>query len=127
MMEMAAPNFSNATQSTEDEVRDFSLEGEIAYHSLAEILQLLEVGKKTGLLSVQDLQPVGVIHFENGRISFAHTHFSKGLEAVIEILSQESGVFRFYPRKELARRNCSLSATHVLLRWAARMDENARV
>jgi hypothetical protein len=102
---------------------DLTLEGEITHHGLAEIFQFLEVGNKSGLLSVEDQKPVGLVQFENGNITFAQTYFQAGYEAVLEILSREGGWFRFYSEKETLVENCRLAVTPVLMHWAKRVDE----
>ena len=123
---MSNPQFGMALALETEESSDYSLIGEISEHNLSDVLQFLETGRKTGLLSIQDDHPVGLVHLEKGVITFAQTHTFEGAEAVYEILSQESGLFRFYPDKTPVRGNCRLAATDVLLQWARRMDEKRR-
>lgn len=100
-----------------------ALEGRIIAHGLAEILQFLELGRRTGMLSVEDGNPAGVINFHEGRITFGHTRHSEGMAAVMEILAMEDGTFHFFEGKQVRQTNCRLSALEVLLHNAHRMDE----
>jgi hypothetical protein len=100
-----------------------ALEGKITAHALAEILQFLEVGRRTGMLSVEDGRPAGIIGFESGVITFAQTRSREGFEAVLEILSQASGTFHFFGDKRVRQSNCNLSSQEVMMHWAHRLDE----
>ena len=48
-----------------------AIKGSLREASLADVLQLLAMGQKTGCLSVTDRENVGAIYFEHGRISYA--------------------------------------------------------
>jgi hypothetical protein len=94
---------------------------------LAEFLQFLEVGKKTGLLSVEHDQPIGVINFEDGEISFAQTHMQEGTEAVFEILSISQGKFHFFPGKPQGVSQTKYCVTELLMHWVHRVDETGEM
>lgn len=102
-------------------------EGKVSENSLPEILQFLEVGRRTGLLSLETEHPAGVINFQEGDIVSAQTHTQEGVEAVYEILSLSRGKFRFFPGRVLGRSGMRLSATEVLLHWAQRQDETGEM
>ena len=102
-------------------------EGKVSENSLPEILQFLEVGRRTGLLSLETEHPAGVINFQEGEIVSAQTHRHEGVEAVFEILSLSRGKFRFFPGRVTSRSATRLSATEVLLHWAHRMDETGEM
>lgn len=104
-----------------------TLEGKNVGHALPEILQLLEAGSRTGLLSVEDGKPAGIISFEQGAITFAQTRLNEGLEAVMEILSVSGGTFHFFEHKRVLQGNCRIMPQEALLQWACRMDENGQV
>ena len=103
-----------------------SLEGRIVGNGLAEILQFLETGRRTGMLSIEDGLPAGVINFQDGAITFAQTRLFEGLRAVQEILSLSGGTFQFFAEKRVRQSNCRLSAFEVLLHWAHGVDEAAK-
>ena len=104
-----------------------SLEGRIAAGGLSDILQFLEVGRRSGMLSIEDGPPAGVLNFANGIITFAQTRTAEGADAVLEILSLSQGGFRFYLDKRIDQCNCRLSAFDVSLRWAHRHDETVKM
>jgi hypothetical protein len=101
-----------------------SLEGKNVGHALSEILQFLEVGRRTGMLSVEDGKPAGIVSFEQGVITFAQTRLNEGVEAVMEILSVTGGTFHFFENKRVMQSNCRLSAQEALMQWACRVDES---
>jgi hypothetical protein len=103
-----------------------TLEGKNVGHALPEILQFLEAGSRTGLLSVEDGKPAGVIGFEQGTITFAQTRLNEGLEAVMEILSVGGGTFHFFDHKRVMQGNCRIVPQEALLQWACRLDENGQ-
>ncbi len=104
-----------------------TLEGKNIGHALPEIMQLLEAGSRTGLLSVEDEKPAGIISFEQGAITFAQTRLHEGLEAIMEILSVGGGTFHFFEHKRVLQSNCRIMPQEALLQWACRMDENGKV
>jgi hypothetical protein len=103
-----------------------TLEGKNVGHAVPEILQLLEAGRRTGLLSVEDGKPAGIISFEQGNITFAQTRLNEGLEAVMEILSVGGGTFHFFDHKRIMQSNCNLRPQDALLQWTCRLDENGQ-
>lgn len=103
-----------------------TLEGKNVGHAVPEILQLLEAGRRTGLLSVEDGKPAGIISFDHGKITFAQTRLNEGLEAVMEILSVGGGTFHFFDHKRVMQSNCDLRPQDALLQWACRLDENGQ-
>ena len=103
-----------------------SLEGKNVGHALQEILQFLEVGRRTGMLSVEDGNPAGIISFEQGAITFAQTRLNEGVEAVMEILSVTGGTFHFFENKRVMQSNCRLAAQEALMQWTCRVDESGK-
>ena len=103
-----------------------SLEGKNVGNALPEILQFLEVGRRTGLLSLEDGKPAGIISFEQGTITFAQTRLNEGFEAVMEILAVTGGTFHFFADKRVMQSNCNLAPQEALMHWACREDENGK-
>lgn len=130
VMEILAPAFEFepiASESGEKKDTGAIFEGTLSENSLPEILQFLEIGRRTGLLSLEDEQPAGVINFEEGDITSAQTHRHEGVDAVFEILSLNRGKFRFFPGKVTGQTENRISATQVLLHWAQRVDETGEM
>lgn len=130
VMEMLAPLY-HARPSLESEeavpAEACSLEGSIGPGGLSDILQFLEVGRRSGMLSIEDGPPAGVLNFHHGVITYAQTRGAEGGEAVLEILSLTRGGFRFYGDKRIVETNCRLSAFEVALHWAHRHDETVKM
>ena len=128
VMEILAPAFEFEPVSGEPEKATGAIfEGTLSENSLPEILQFLEVGKRTGLLSLETEQPAGVVNFEEGEITSAQTHTREGTEAVFEMLGLNRGKFRFFPGKVIHRSDSRLSATSILMHWAQRLDETGEM
>jgi hypothetical protein len=130
VMELLAPLYHARPTAEGDEAvaaGPCSLEGRIAAGGLSDILQFLEVGRRSGMLSIEDGPPAGVLNFANGIITFAQTRTAEGADAVLEILSLAQGGFRFYLDKRIDQCNCRLSAFDVSLRWAHRHDETVKM
>ena len=129
VMEILAPSFEFETVSGSDTGKGSGaiFEGMVSENALAEILQFLEVGRRTGLLSLETDQPAGVINFEDGEITFAQTHSHEGVDAIFEILSLNQGQFKFFPGTALGTVQPRLCATQVMLLWAQRMDETGEM
>ncbi|MBW8889143.1 MAG: DUF4388 domain-containing protein [Fibrobacteres bacterium] len=130
VMELLAPLYHARPAAEGDEAVPAvpcSLEGRIETAGLSDILQFLEVGRRSGMLSIEDGPPAGVLNFANGIITFAQTRTAEGADAVLEILSLVQGGFRFYLDKRIDQCNCRLSAFEVALRWAHRHDETVKM
>jgi uncharacterized protein YgiM (DUF1202 family) len=104
-----------------------ALEGDIAESNLPEILQFIEIGKKTGCLQLEDSGPLGIIYFDNGRIIHAAAvdHLA-GREAVYYVLNLQKGNFRFLLDKRPKVRDLDLSTLEVLMEWTKTEDEAHR-
>ncbi len=123
----AVPDGKPAPQAKADPTEQHCLlEGKVAGNGLSEILQFLESGRRTGMLSVENGHPAGVINFTDGMITFAQTKFYEGPDAVLEILSLPAGSFQFFGDKRIRQVNCRLSAFEILLQSAHRLDETGK-
>lgn len=101
------------------------LEGKISEDTLSEIFQMMDMGKKTGCLLVEDQHPVGMLFFENGTITYAITSTQISQSAVFEILSTSHGTFKFLPGKKPVKKQMQLNTLGVLMEKAQIVDESA--
>jgi pSer/pThr/pTyr-binding forkhead associated (FHA) protein len=87
------------------------------------VLQILEMGNQSGLLSVETPAGTGRMWMEDGRLIHAETEKLEGMAAAIEIAQNSSGHFRFEPGE--APESCSIQAsvTEVILEASRLMDE----
>ena len=104
-----------------------ALEGDISESNLPEILQFIEMGKKTGCLQFEDATPLGIIYFTQGRIVHAAaTDSTTGREALNYILGLKKGNFRFILDKQPRVSDLDLSTLEVLMEWTRIEDETHR-
>jgi len=87
------------------------------------ILQILEMGRHSGLLSVETADGSGGIWLEEGRLVHAETEKREGLEAAIEMVQDTSGHFLFEPGGTPAKRSVDASVTEVILEASRLLDE----
>lgn len=118
---MIKPESSSQNLSTDQ----FSscLEGKISEDALTEIMQMMEVNKKTGCLLAEHHNLVGILFFENGIITYATANSHIGKPAVFEILSMKHGKFQFIPNKKPLTEQMQLSIMTVLMERAQIDDE----
>jgi len=108
-------------------VETSALGGEIGQGSLIEVMQFIEIGRKTGCLYVVIDRPFGLIYFEQGRLSYAATQTQQGREAVFELLNLKKGHFHFVLDKTSQTKNVDLSTLEILMEWTKTVDEAHRV
>ena len=89
------------------------------------VLQILEMGSQSGLLSVESADGASSMWLEEGRLIHAETSKSEGFDAATEILQNTSGRFLFEPGSEVANRTIDASVTEVILEASRLMDEAA--
>ena len=76
-----------------------NLKGNLQSISLTDVLQLLHVNKKAGLLQVNGDKATGVLYISNGEVIHAETRTTKGEAAAFDILEWEKGEFEFLASK----------------------------
>ncbi|MBN1982580.1 MAG: DUF4388 domain-containing protein [Chitinivibrionales bacterium] len=107
-------------------IENSALQGDIGDGSLVEIIQFIEIGRKTGCLAVQDEKPSGLIYFDNGVIIYAASRSSVAENAVYDILSLKKGRFIFILGKMPKSSNCNLPTLPLLMEWSKVSDETSR-
>jgi hypothetical protein len=105
-----------------------TLEGELGDQATRDILEYIESGSRTGVLTIRDSdrRVQGVVGVENGAITFARTERNTGENAVIEVLTVSKGFFQFRAEQPGLKPNCCISPTFVILQRAQKMDESRR-
>lgn len=104
-----------------------ALEGPLAEGSLAEVLQLVEIGLKTGCLTVSSGGVNGLVYFRQGMIVHAAMGERSGRDAVFAMLDISDGTFRFVNQTESTQTDCELPVLMVLMEWAKKRDEAGMV
>jgi hypothetical protein len=118
--------FNKREKRFKESVQATALEGEIQKGNLAEVLQFIEMGRKTGCLYIVVDSPFGLVYFEQGRILYAVSPAEKGEKAVIRMLDLEKGYFHFVMNKITSNRNCNNSCLEIVAEWARIQDEADR-
>jgi hypothetical protein len=104
-----------------------ALEGDIADGNLPEIMEFIEIGKKTGALTIETESPLGVIYFTEGRVVHAAaTNGVFGRDAINILLNLKQGTFKFLLDKQPKTRDLNLSTLEVLMEWTKNEDEAHR-
>jgi CheY-like chemotaxis protein len=77
--------------------RSYSLAGEFSALSFADLMSILELGRRSGTVSVVTKDRVGSVYFDRGRIVHAVFGSMVGPPAFVWLLAQEEGHFEFSP------------------------------
>jgi SH3-like domain-containing protein len=115
------------TKSIRRSVESSALGGELGHGSLIEVMQFIEIGRKTGCLYIVIEKPFGLIYFEQGRLTYAASQAKQGRDAVFEILALKTGHFHFVLDKVSPTKNVNLSTLEILMEWTKTVDEAHRI
>jgi len=97
--------------------------GELAEIPIFVVLQMLEMGHKSGALEVvTDSGPVR-IWLGDGQPLHAETEKARGMEAVLVAIGARRGSFSFEPRSDPRERTLLMSMTELLLEASRQIDE----
>jgi predicted component of type VI protein secretion system len=105
-----------------------SLGGEVFHGDLAEIppfalLQLLEMGRKTGLLRIDSDTMPGKLWLRAGDPIHAETKGQVGFDAAVALVHATAGRFAFEPNAAPPEPTIEASVTHLLLEASRQRDE----
>ena len=101
-------------------------EGELAEIPPFAVLQMLEMGSKSGLLSIEADQANGRLWLAHGTPIHAETKLHSGFDAAIEIVNFTGGRFTFQPHEDVAEHTIEASVTELLLEASRILDEERR-
>lgn len=97
-------------------------EGNLADLSLAEVIQLLNLNQRSGILTVE-AEEKGEIVFSQGQMVYGQYGNLTGEEAIYKVVPQKQGTFRFEPVEKEVERNISGSTMNVLIEACRQADE----
>jgi hypothetical protein len=102
--------------------------GECVRGDLAEIppfavLQMLEMGSKSGVLELDSDGVPGKLWLVDGRPVHAETKEQRGFDAAIAMVNADIGRFRFEPNRAAPERTIEASVTELLLEASRLLDE----
>jgi len=99
------------------------LDGNLKDFDLSDILQLIQMGKKTGALQVESGSNAGTMFFKEGAAVHAAASDIKGDNAVNRILRWRQGSFAFKPDVTTDQLTIQTPLQHLVLEAARQIDE----
>ena len=102
------------------------LGGSLADIAIADILQLMEMQRKNGTLTLDFEGAIGKIFISGGSMVHAEYGKLKGEPAVLKMMNKHKGSFHFDPREPSVERTISRPTTSVLMDAAREMDESGK-
>ncbi len=104
-----------------------ALSGTFEDVSFAELLQMLNVGHKSGCLTVWQGEQKAALFVTEGEVTRAVSRWERGPELVYRLLGWKSGEFSFERTDEPVMRNIEESTEALILEGMKRLDEWERV
>jgi len=101
------------------------IQGDLAEIPPFAVLQILEMGRKTGVLQVETDSGTGSLWLVDGVPAHAETKSQRGFDAAIAIANAASGRFNFEPGRATPEHTVEASVTELLLEAARCLDENS--
>lgn len=102
------------------------LKGNIKDFPLPDIIQLVGLGKKTGMLSIAFQNQKASLYFKDGRIVHASMLNSEGKDAIIKMFHLEEGKFHFFADVKSETETINLDPMNVLMDAARHFDERRK-
>lgn len=102
------------------------LGGSLTDIAIPDILQLMEIQRKSGTLTLDFEGAVGKIFIANGAMVHAEYGKLRGEVAVYKMLAKSKGSFHFDPREPKTELTITRPTTSVLMDAAREMDESGR-
>ena len=102
------------------------LRGTLKDFSLADVIQLVAFGQKTGVLEIHWEGGKAALYFENGHVVHAEAPGHTGEEAVFTLFGMAEGEFRFRSGERAPARTITLDPTNLVMEAARRLDEADR-
>jgi hypothetical protein len=99
--------------------------GNFSGQELLEIVRLIALGEKDGVLTIHGTQAAGQVGFARGEVLRAHTGDLNGAPAAYALLSLPSGHFEFTAGNPGGEQNCHIRAEELAMEVARRLDEGA--
>ncbi|MFQ3590696.1 MAG: DUF4388 domain-containing protein, partial [Chloracidobacterium sp.] len=107
--------------------RPVDFQGKLSQVNLAEIVQILESGRRTGLLTIESDTEQAYLYFRDGLILNAEVGPRSGERAVFHIVGWTSGDFAFCAMPMFREKVIQLSPQALLMEAFRRFDEVERL
>lgn len=102
------------------------LRGNLKDFGLADIIQLVGFGRKTGALRVDCDQGSAALYFDEGNVVHAEFPGCEGTSAVFTLFRVPAGEFRFQTEVAPPRRTIAMDPTNLVMEAARLLDESRR-
>jgi pSer/pThr/pTyr-binding forkhead associated (FHA) protein len=102
-----------------------TFQGELMEIPAFAVLQILEMGRKTGLLSIESDQGPARLWLCEGAPVHAETKLLRGFDAALALVGLRSGRFAFESQREAPEHTIRASVTELLLEGSRLQDEQA--
>jgi len=99
------------------------LQGNLQDFEITDILQLVYMGQKAGVLRIITENDEGEIYFDSGLVVHAKTQEKEGQSAIQTILRWSKGSFVFDPSGKTTEKTIQLPVQNVILEAARQIDE----
>lgn len=119
------PSGEDQTRLVEPPVGGETFQGELAEIPPYAVLQILELGRKTGLLELDSELGVGRLWLVAGRPVHAETKSQVGFDAALAITNQGAGRFAFDPTVDPPEHTIEASVTELILEASRLLDESS--
>jgi len=106
---------------------DKGFEGALSGMTLADLIQIKNINRFTGCLSVEHGLQKGVVFFRDGELVHAELDDKTGREAFFEIIHWPNGEFRADPKIVTTCRTINESLTYLLLEAHRIKDEQTKI
>jgi pSer/pThr/pTyr-binding forkhead associated (FHA) protein len=97
--------------------------GELAEIPTFAVLQILEMGRKTGAVRIECEDGTGTLWLHDGRPIQAETKSQKGFDAAVSLVNATTGCFSFEPDAIPSEATIEASVTELLLEASRILDE----
>lgn len=105
---------------------DKGFEGALSGMTLADLIQIKNINRFTGCLSVEHGSQKGVVFFRDGELVHAELNDKTGREAFFDIIHWPNGEFRADPKIVTTCRTINESLTYLLLEAHRLKDEQSK-
>jgi DNA-binding response OmpR family regulator len=100
-----------------------AFEGDLKDLSIVELVQMLNLNKKSGILHIDGAKQ-GEVYLQNGQLIGAKTETNKSEEAIYELVTFDQGSFKFEVTDDGLVANIKNSTMNVIMEACRIMDEN---
>ena len=113
--------------STKGKALCMALSGSLREIGPTDVIQLIAMGRKTGILTVSDAGEVISVYFRDGGVCHAVSGGLEGPEVVYELLTRSSGKFSFDATDLTCPSTIHESAENLMLEGVRRIDQWSRM